>query len=132
MAKVWTMIAIVLLLAACSFVVKDTRTPEQKSAHEATVTAQANLVPTVTSAPPVPTIEPQVVPEEEIGEAVPEPTLPPPCENIKGNISSSGEKIYHVEGQANYKQVKIDESKGEKWFCSEEEAKAAGWRKAKH
>ena len=46
---------------------------------------------------------------------------------IKGNISSSG-KIYHVPGSTNYDRTRIDESKGERWFCSEEEAKAAGWR----
>jgi len=27
--------------------------------------------------------------------------------------------------------TQIDESKGERWFCSEEDAVAAGWRKAK-
>lgn len=52
------------------------------------------------------------------------------CE-IKGNISSSGEKIYHVPGQSYYIQTKIDKDAGEKWFCSEQEAKEAGWRKAK-
>jgi micrococcal nuclease len=50
---------------------------------------------------------------------------------IKGNISSSGEKIYHLPGQRYYNQTVIDESKGERWFCSEEEAQAAGWRKSK-
>lgn len=50
---------------------------------------------------------------------------------IKGNISSSGEKIYHVPGQRYYERTKIDEGKGERWFCSEKEAIEAGWRKAK-
>ncbi|MFZ2149577.1 MAG: thermonuclease family protein [Minisyncoccia bacterium] len=50
--------------------------------------------------------------------------------NIKGNISSSGEKIYHVEGCGSYSKTVIDESKGEKMFCSETEALNAGWRKA--
>ena len=50
---------------------------------------------------------------------------------IKGNISSSGEKIYHVPGQKYYNQTVINESKGERWFCSEEEAQKAGWRKSK-
>ena len=50
---------------------------------------------------------------------------------IKGNISSSGEKIYHLPGQKYYNQTVIDESKGERWFCTEEEAQAAGWRKSK-
>lgn len=49
---------------------------------------------------------------------------------IKGNISSSGEKIYHVPGQENYEITVISETKGERWFCTEAEAVAAGWRKA--
>jgi micrococcal nuclease len=50
--------------------------------------------------------------------------------NIKGNISSAGEKIYHMEGCGSYSKTVIDESKGEKMFCSEAEAQSAGWRKA--
>jgi hypothetical protein len=49
---------------------------------------------------------------------------------IKGNISSSGERIYHVPGQRYYDATRISESKGERWFCTEEEAVRAGWRKA--
>ncbi len=47
---------------------------------------------------------------------------------IKGNINSKGEKIYHVPGTSKYDATMIDESKGERWFRSEEEAIAAGWR----
>lgn len=50
---------------------------------------------------------------------------------IKGNISSSGEKIYHMPGQRYYDKTKIDESAGERWFCTEDEAVSAGWRKSK-
>jgi hypothetical protein len=60
----------------------------------------------------------------------PEPVIEPQVCNIAGNISASGEKIYHLPGMANYKQVVIDEGRGERWFCTEEEAVAAGWRKA--
>jgi len=49
---------------------------------------------------------------------------------IKGNINSKGEKIFHAIGCGSYNKTVIDESKGEKWFCSEEEAVSAGWRKA--
>jgi len=52
--------------------------------------------------------------------------------DIKGNISYyTGEKIYHVRGQEDYEKTEINEEKGERWFCSEEEAVAAGWRRAK-
>jgi micrococcal nuclease len=51
---------------------------------------------------------------------------------IKGNISySTGEKIYHVPGGYYYGDTVIDEAKGERWFCTEAEAVAAGWRKSK-
>lgn len=50
---------------------------------------------------------------------------------IKGNINSKGEKIYHLPGGAYYNKTKIDTSKGERWFNTEAEARAAGWRKSK-
>ena len=49
---------------------------------------------------------------------------------IKGNISGSGEKIYHVPGGAFYDDTRIDEAKGERWFCTEADAVAAGWRRS--
>src|SRR3989344_698507 len=49
---------------------------------------------------------------------------------IKGNISTSGEKIYHLLGCGSYSKTTIDEARGERWFCSETEAQTAGWRKA--
>ncbi|NLH48650.1 MAG: thermonuclease family protein [Myxococcales bacterium] len=50
---------------------------------------------------------------------------------IKGNINASGERIFHVPGQHNYDKTQINEAAGEKWFCTEEEAIQAGWRRAK-
>lgn len=52
-----------------------------------------------------------------------------PC-LIKGNISIDGEKIYHIPGQAYYEVTTIDTAHGERWFCTEDEARAAGWRKS--
>ncbi len=46
---------------------------------------------------------------------------------IKGNISNSG-RIYHTPNSPWYSRTKIDTSNGERWFCSEAEARAAGWR----
>lgn len=51
--------------------------------------------------------------------------------NIKGNVSTKGERIYHVPGQEYYDETVIQSSHGERWFCSEEEARAAGWRRSK-
>jgi endonuclease YncB( thermonuclease family) len=48
---------------------------------------------------------------------------------IKGNISrNGGERIYHVRGSSSYEETVIDESDGERWFCTEEDARRAGWR----
>lgn len=52
--------------------------------------------------------------------------------NIKGNVSiNTGERIYHVPGQMFYDDTRIRPEYGERWFCSEAEARAAGWRKAR-
>ncbi|MBM9595081.1 thermonuclease family protein [Roseitranquillus sediminis] len=46
---------------------------------------------------------------------------------IKGNVSGNGQ-IYHTPWSPWYSRTKIDPSKGERWFCDEAEATAAGWR----
>ena len=48
--------------------------------------------------------------------------------DIKGNVSRSGERIYHLPGTRSYEKTVIDTNNGERMFCSEDEAKAAGWR----
>jgi hypothetical protein len=51
---------------------------------------------------------------------------------IKGNVShDNSEKIYHMPDQSSYGATRISASRGERWFCSETEARAAGWRRAK-
>ncbi len=64
--------------------------------------------------------------------SVPTTSVPPPTKgcDIKGNISSSGERIFHVPGGQYYESVRIEEDKGERWFCSEADAEKAGWRKS--
>jgi DNA invertase Pin-like site-specific DNA recombinase len=52
-----------------------------------------------------------------------------PC-NIKGNINNRGEQIYHVPGGRYYNQTQIASSRGERWFYTEDETKAAGWRRS--
>lgn len=47
---------------------------------------------------------------------------------IKGNVSANGQ-IYHMPGQRDYARVNMAKP-GVRWFCSEEEARAAGWRRA--
>ena len=50
---------------------------------------------------------------------------PPEGYVIKGNDRSMK---YHLPGSADYDRTRIDESRGERWFCSVAEAEAAGWR----
>ena len=57
-----------------------------------------------------------------------ETTAPKGCA-IKGNVSSKGH-IYHMPWSPWYDRVTIEARRGEHWFCSENEAKAAGWRPA--
>jgi hypothetical protein len=54
----------------------------------------------------------------------------PECQ-IKGNISSNGARIYHMPGQKWYERTGINRASGEQWFCSEAQARASGWRRAK-
>jgi endonuclease YncB( thermonuclease family) len=49
---------------------------------------------------------------------------------IKGNISRGGDRIYHTPESPDWSRTRIDESRGERWFCDERQAAAAGWRKA--
>lgn len=50
---------------------------------------------------------------------------------IKGNISvSTDDRLYHLPNMRDYAITNIDETKGERWFCTESEAIASGWRKA--
>lgn len=61
---------------------------------------------------------------------IPRSLYDPAC-RIKGNISyNGGERIYHVPGQHYYSRTRISYIKGERWFCSEADAQAAGWRRA--
>ncbi len=57
-------------------------------------------------------------------------TVPPGGCAIKGNIRA-GEYTYHLPHCPQYGQVIVDTSFGDVWFCSEAEANAAGFEKAK-
>ena len=51
--------------------------------------------------------------------------------SIKGNISGKGARIYHVPGGRYYERTRISPSRGERWFCTEAEARTAGWRRSR-
>ena len=56
---------------------------------------------------------------------------PSPDCTIKGNVNRSGECIYHKPTSRWYAQIKMQISKGTRWFCSVEEAEAAGCRETR-
>ena len=56
------------------------------------------------------------------------PEAPQGCA-IKGNVSRSG-LIYHMPWSPWYQRVAMSPDRGTRWFCSEAEATAAGWRPA--
>ena len=55
-----------------------------------------------------------------------QPDTPQGCA-IKGNVTANGH-IYHMPWSPWYDRIKIDPAKGRRWFCTEAEAVAAGWR----
>jgi endonuclease YncB( thermonuclease family) len=47
--------------------------------------------------------------------------------NVKGALGPAGEAIYYVPVDQDYDSIAIDPARGEQMFCSDEEARAAGW-----
>jgi hypothetical protein len=56
---------------------------------------------------------------------------PSPDCTIKGNVNRSGECIFHQPTSRWYAKIEMKISKGTRWFCSVEEAEAAGCRETK-
>jgi endonuclease YncB( thermonuclease family) len=56
---------------------------------------------------------------------------PSPDCTIKGNVNRSGECIYHKPTSRWYAKIEMKISKGTRWFCSVDEAEAAGCRETK-
>jgi endonuclease YncB( thermonuclease family) len=59
------------------------------------------------------------------------PVAPSPDCTIKGNVNGAGECIYHTPSSRWYAQIKMQISKGTRWFCSVEDAEAAGCRETR-
>jgi endonuclease YncB( thermonuclease family) len=49
---------------------------------------------------------------------------------VKGDIDDAGARIFYLPFHRRYETIRIEVAKGERWFCVEEEARAAGWRDA--
>ncbi len=48
---------------------------------------------------------------------------------IKGNIDTTGRRLYYLPTSKWYNIILVDQDAGERWFCNEKDALAAGWRK---
>jgi endonuclease YncB( thermonuclease family) len=46
---------------------------------------------------------------------------------IKGRVAS-GARVYVLPWSSSYESVRVSTARGERWFCSEDEAQAAGWK----
>ena len=49
--------------------------------------------------------------------------------NVKGMLNDAGERVYIVPTDPDYEHLSVDVAKGEQLFCSDEEARHAGWRR---
>lgn len=64
----------------------------------------------------------------------PQPCPPPPFNPgaeaclIKGNVNGR-KRIYHMPGTRHYEKVEITPDKGDRYFCTEDDAIACGWRR---
>ena len=50
---------------------------------------------------------------------------------IKGNYRNSGDRKYHLPDCYNYKKIDLDPTQPDEWFCTDEEAREAGFLKSK-
>lgn len=76
-----------------------------------------------TSVMPTATMRPTQIP--------PTPTVNTAVCRIKGNVSTrnGNKKIYHCPNFPDYSKTEVNKNEGDRWFCTEEEAIAAGFRK---
>lgn len=75
--------------------------------------------------------EADMIPVEYLDMVGVEPSYGCDVPAIKGNVTKDA-KIYHVPGGVHYNQVKVQPENGERLFCTEADAVAAGWVKSKN
>lgn len=116
MQRLFALFVLVFILSACGTLTED------NGLLFRTADPRLNIGFRLLPPPPVPPIEPVVLPTIT-------PTPEPEC-LIKVNKASNGELIYHVPGSAAYNQTIIEPDKGEFYACDEQAAIDAGARKA--
>lgn len=86
---------------------------------------QPTAVPAVVEQPTAAPVQPTNSPFTCIGGCA---TPPDASCSIKGNVNSSGEKIYHTTDSSFYSRTDIHPEEGDRWFCTVQEAEDAGFR----
>lgn len=123
-----------LLAAGALYVGIELAPPEPRSEPASPPPARqmdSALRPKPTEPPERPLAEPALAAAPEEGCTDGCTTRKPGCA-IKGNISpKTGERIYHLPSQRFYERTVISPEDGERWFCTEAEAVANGWRRSK-
>lgn len=118
----WSFVVIALVLMSCAL-------------PEGQWTIDTRLEPVGTAwigGPPMATEEAEA--EETaiaiVTEEAPQVEVTPEACLIKGNVSNSGDMVYHMPGGVYYDRVKVDHSQGDRFFCLESEAVDAGFRRS--
>jgi len=96
---------------------------------DAALSGRATAPPSLPVETGAPTSEPDAPPLPP-GAPATEHSASTQDQKIKGNISGAGRKLYHLPGCPGYEATKIDAAKGERFFDTEAQARAAGWVKA--
>ena len=129
--RTWFSILLVLSLCSCG-----------RADSASTVSSQAIATPIAPTQVAVPTEEDRLVGSDDLDSttSLPQPhaTLAPgscatgcevPTEGcfIKGIVSASGVRVFVVPSQEHYPTIKVDSAHGDRWFCTTDDATAAGW-----
>lgn len=120
----WFVVVLVLVLASCALPegiwTIDTRLAVAPTAWEGGPPMETEVAIIEATAQVLATEE---APQEE---STPEPAA---C-LVKANVGRNGSRIYHLPTGVYWPIVVVDESQGDGWYCSPEEAEAAGFRKS--
>lgn len=58
-----------------------------------------------------------------------DPDSPAEVCDIKGIITAVGNRVYYVPTDKNYEEIRVTADRGERMFCSDDEAELAGWKR---
>ena len=127
------------LVATCAVSGVDLGARWSPRAWPGPIRATASTTPWSRAAPGAPASASGKARRSRPGTSAPTASRPPPAARrpppggcaIKGNITASGERVYHTPSSPWYARTRVEVDRGEHWFCDAAEAEAAGWRAAR-